>query len=43
MPMSAALLGVDLDDQRLDVDLRAARVELVDHVAQLAGTAARPR
>ena len=29
------LVGVDLDDQRLDVDLRAARVELVDHGAQL--------
>ena len=33
--MSAAFVGVDLDDQRLDVDLRAARVELVDHGAQL--------
>ena len=29
------LLGIDLDDQRLDVDLGAPRVELVDDVAQL--------
>ena len=35
-PNSAALSPVDLDDQALDVDLRAARVELVDHRAQLA-------
>src|SRR6185437_10118866 len=32
----AAGVRVQLDDQRLDVDLRAPRVELVDHRAQIA-------
>ena len=39
LPLEAEVGGVvavDLDDQRLDVDLRAARVELVDHRAHLA-------
>jgi hypothetical protein len=32
----ARLVGVDLGDQALHIDLRAARIELVDHGAQLA-------
>ena len=35
-PKSAALSPRDLDDHAFDVDLRAARVELVDHRAHLA-------
>ena len=35
MPNSAALSADDLDDQRLDEDLRAAHVELVDDRAQV--------
>ncbi|HRO60551.1 MAG TPA: hypothetical protein PK177_15535 [Burkholderiaceae bacterium] len=39
LPLHAELgcpLGADLDDQRLDVDLRSTRIELVDDGAQIA-------